>query len=45
MEKVIVSSKDELREIITDRKINLSKIDVSNITDMSGLFEGIEYIN
>ena len=47
--KYVRKSKDELRDIILKRindegnEVNLNDIDVSNITDMSSLFEGINF--
>ncbi len=38
-------SKEELRELIADPKVNLGDIDTSQITDMSNLFQGIDRLD
>jgi hypothetical protein len=38
VDKYKVQTKEELRKIIEDGKIDLSTIDVSNVTDMSRIF-------
>ncbi len=38
-------TKEELRELIADPKVNLGDIDTSQITDMSNLFHGIDRLD
>ena len=40
MTKYLVKNKEELQEIIKTNSKPLNSLDVSNITDMSGMFEG-----
>jgi hypothetical protein len=45
MKKYKVQTKQELRNIIKEGKVNLFTLDVSNITNTSELFKDIKYIN